>query len=149
MAELRDNDICHWVWKKGRELIVGQYSHIAVFHEGKLRDTYWFDWKTQSSLDLDRILVSVVGNIDDCTEIKVWDAVYYAPSDIIDMRHPNNSNAPIYLKNGAERSQEWMLHRAEQKFYDAQRVKERAERDIAELQDTLKKIRYGDLEVTL
>lgn len=151
MADLRENDICHWSWKEGMRPIVGCYSHVAVVRDGKLFDTYWHGWETGSSsiVELDRVELTALGNIDDCTEIKAWDADYYAPTDIIDMRHANTSNAPIYLKNGSMRSQEWMLQRVEQRFNDAQRKKESAERDISRLQDVLKKIRAGDLEVTL
>jgi len=149
MADPRENDIYRWRWKDGKALIVGCYSWRAVFFNGALRDVYWHDWRTSSSIDLDRVDLTLIGNIDDCRQIKVWDLPYYDPSDVIDMRHANDSNGPIYLKLTAEKSQEWMLARAEEKFAVAQRAKSGAERDIADLQDKLKRIKAGDLEVFL
>jgi hypothetical protein len=150
MAEPRENDVFRWHWKLGRAPIVGCYAHLAVFLNGGLRDTFWYDWPTRSYIDLDRVDLTLLGNIDDCVEIKRWDVPYYDPADIIDMSHSNNSRAPIYLKKSATKSQEWMLSVAENKFAEAQRAKESAERDIARLQDVLKQIRAGDLtEVSL
>ncbi|NTJ67576.1 hypothetical protein G6M50_06330 [Agrobacterium rhizogenes] len=145
----RENDIYSWAWKDGKAPIVGCYAHLAVFAAGALRDTYWHDWRTQSCLDLERVELTLLGNIDDYREIYRWEAVYYDPADIIDMRHANNSNAVMYLRKTATKSQKWMLARAEEAFAEAHRAKSKAERDIAELQDKLKKIRAGDLEVYL
>lgn len=145
----RENDVYRWHWKDGQKPMIGCYAHLAVFHNGKLRDTYWHDWSHSSAIDLEKVDLTLLGNIDDCEVIRAWDAKYYAPADIIDMNHLNNSNAPIYLKRGAAKSQEWMLYRAEAKFAEAQRAKDHAERDIENLQDVLKRIKSGDLEVDL
>lgn len=150
MAEPRDNDVFRWHWKEGCKPMIGQYAHLAVFHNGHLRDTYWLDWPHAVPVDLEKVNLFLLGNIDDCEVIQRWDRSYYDPDEIIDMNHWNNSNGPIYLKKGAARSQKWMLARAEEKFADAQRAKESAERDVARLQDVLKQIRAGDLtEVSL
>lgn len=149
MIEPRENDVYRWQWKEGRKPIIGCYANLAVYGDGALRDTYWHDWKTQSNIDLDRVEMTLLGNIDDYDKIDRWQIVYYDPSDILDMAHANSTNAPIYLRRTATKSQAWMLARAEEAFAEAQRAKSRAERDISELQDKLKKIRSGDLEVYL
>lgn len=146
MSEPRHNDVYRWRWKDGCKPIIGCYAHLAVFHNGKLRDTYWYDWSVASVIDLDRVDITLLGNIDDCEVIRHWDLPYYDPTDIIDMNHLNNSKAPIYLKKGAARSQEWMLARAEEKFAKAQRDKESAEREITKLHEVIKQIRAGNLD---
>jgi hypothetical protein len=145
----KENDIYHWSWKEGRAPIVGCYAHLAVFTGGALRDTYWHDWKTQSHIELDRVELTLLGNMDECDVISRWQTAYYDPADVIDMAHANSSNAPVLLKRTATKNQEWMLARTEEKFAEANRAKERAERDIADLQDKLKRIKAGDLEVYL
>lgn len=145
----KENDIYRWAWKEGRAPIIGHYAHLAVFSGGALRDTYWCDWKTQSHIELDRVDLTLLGNIDECDVISRWQRAYYDPSDVIDMAHNNNSNAPIYLKRTATKSQEWMLARAEEKFAEANRSKERAERDITDWAYKIKQIKAGDLEVYL
>lgn len=145
----RENDIYRWHWLEGKAPIIGCYAHLAVFADGAPRDTYWHDWRTQSHLDIDRVDLTLLGNIDDYREINRWEATYYDPSDIIDMRHANNSNAVMYLRKTAAKSQAWMLARAEEAFAKAQQAKSSAERDIVELQDKLKRIKAGDLEVYL
>jgi len=146
----KENDIYRWSCKEGRKPIIGCYAHLAVFVDGALRDTFWHDWRTGGSrIDLDRVELKLLGNIDECREIRKWDVPYYDPADIIDMAHCNNSGASIYLKLTAEKSQTWMLARAEEKFAEANRAKERAERDITDWAYKIKQIKAGDLEVYL
>jgi len=145
----KENDIYRWHWKLGKEPLFGCYAGIGVFVGGGLRDTFWHDWKTRSEIDLERADLTLLGNIDECDVISRWQTVYYDPADIIDMNHANTSTAPVYLKRSAEKSQKWMLARTKEKFAEANRTKERAERDIAELQDKIKRIKAGDLEVYL
>lgn len=146
---LKENDICRWHWKLGRAPIVGCYAHLGVVVGGCLRDTFWYDWKTRSEIEVDRVELTLLGNIDECREIKRWDVPYYDPADIIDMSHSNNSSAPVYLKTSASKSQEWMLARAEEKHEAAVRAKDRADRDITEWADKVSRIKAGDLEVYL
>lgn len=145
----RENDICHWHWKEGNAPITGCYAHLAVFYKGGLRDTFWYDWKTRSPIDLDRIELTVLGNIDECRVIEKWSIPYYDPSDIIDMSHSNNSNAPIYLRKTASKSPAHMLDVANEKMRQAYSDIVRAERHIKELEATIAKIKTGDLEVYL
>lgn len=146
MSEPRQNDVYRWTWKEGCKPIIGCYANLAVFHNEKLRDTYWYDWAVASVVDLEKVDLTLLGNLDDYEVMRHWDLPYYDPADIIDMNHRNNSRGPIYLRKGAGRSQEWMLTRAEEKFAAAQRAKDSAERDISTLQDVLKQIRSGNLE---
>lgn len=145
----KENDIFRYSWKEGRKPIIGCYAHLAVFFHGALRDTFWHDWRTQSWIELDRVELRLLGNIDDCREIKRWDVPYYDPADIIDMAHSNNSNAPIYLKNTASKSPEHMLKTADEKMRQAYTDIVRAERQIKELDATIARIKAGDLEVSL
>jgi hypothetical protein len=148
MTDPRENDVYRWRWE-GKKPISGCYAYLAIYVNGALRDTYWHDWKTQSNIDLDSVKLTLLGNLDDYDKIDRWQTVYYDPSDIIDMAHANSTNAPVYLKRTATKSQAWMLERTEEAFVEAQRAKSRAEREISELQDKLKRIRAGDLEVYL
>lgn len=145
----KENDIYRWTWKEGRKPIIGCYAHLAVFFDGALRDTYWHDWKTQSFIELERVELTLLGNIDDYRVIQRWDALYYDPADIINMSHANNSNGTIYLKLTAGKSQAWMLARAEENESQARRDKDRAERDITEWAEKVSRIKAGDLEVYL
>lgn len=145
----RENDIYRWAWKDGKAPIVGCYAHLAVFADGALRDTYWHDWRTQSCLDLEKVELTLLGNIDDYREIYRWEAVYYDPADIIDMRHANNSNAPVYLLKSATKSPEHMLEIADGKMRQAYGDIIRAEGQIKYLEATIARIKAGDLEVPL
>jgi hypothetical protein len=149
MSEPKENDIYRWSWRQGRKSIISCYAHLAVYLDGRLRDTYWHDWRTQSDIDLDCVDLTLLGNIDDCREIKTWDAFYYDPADIIDMRHANNSSAPIYLKLTAEKSPEHMLQVVDDRMRQAYSQIVSAERLIKTLDATAARIRAGDLEVML
>jgi hypothetical protein len=147
---MKDNDVYRWHWKPGMEPMFGRYSNRAVVVDGELLDTFWHDWRQDKHrVDPDRAELTFLGNIDECREIKSWEVPYYDPADVISMAHSNNSGAPIYLTLTAGKSQSWMLARAEEKLADAQRAKERAERDIAEWNEKVSRVKAGDLEVYL
>lgn len=145
----RENDIYRWFWKDGIRPPVGCYAYLAVFVDGGLRDTYWHDWKTQSWVGVDRVELTLLGNIDDCEEIRRHQVPYYRPEDIIDMRHSNSSSAPIYLKKSASKDQATILEYAEEKERQAYADKGRAERAIVEWEEKIRRIKEGDLEVYL
>lgn len=149
MGELREHDVYRWHWKDGKASIVGCYAHLAVVKDGVLRDTYWHDWHLTSRIEPEKVDLTLLGNIDDCEVIRVWDVPYYDPADIIDMNHSNNSRAPIYLKRGAVKSQKWMLSRAEHNLSEARRKKDQAECDIKKWSDAVDQILAGNLEIQL
>jgi hypothetical protein len=149
MTAPRENDIYRWFWKEGCKPIVGCYAYLAVFSEGGLRDTYWHDWRNASNVDLGRVDLQLLGNIDECREIHRWERPYYDPADMIDMAHGNNTHAPLYLKLTATKSQESLLSHAKEKSDKARRDKEWAERAIAEWEEKINRIEGGDLEVYL
>lgn len=122
--DLKEGNIYFWRWADAeRDAQCGPYqsyhccSQLAVVTNGKLMDTYWHG-SDNKVLDPASVSLTLLGNKDDLVEIREWDIHYYRREDIIDMRHPNNSSGPIYLRKGAERDAETMLevieHRLEQ-----------------------------------
>jgi hypothetical protein len=146
---MKENDIFRWHWKPGSSWDYHCRSNIAVFVNGGLRDTFWYDWKTRSWLEPEAVDLEFLGNIDECETITPWRIPYYRPADIIDMRHSNDGRAPIYLKRSASKDQAMMLEHAEEKERQAYCDKDRAERAIAEWEDKIRRIKEGDLEVSL
>jgi hypothetical protein len=146
---MRENDIYRWYWKPGINRDYHCKSNLAVFVNGGLRDTFWYDWQTRSWLELEEVSLSLLGNIDDCTVISRWQVSYYRHEDIIDMNHSNNSNAPIYLKKSASKDQATILEYAEEKERKAYADKDRAESAIVEWEEKIRRIKEGDLEVYL
>lgn len=146
---MKENDIYRWFWNPGINRDYHCKSNLAVFVNGWLRDTFWYDWETRSSLNPDEVSLALLGNIDECEVIARWKIPYYRSVDIIDMRHSNNSNAPIFLKKSASKDQATILEYAEEKERLAYSDKDRAERAIVEWEDKIRRIKEGDLEVYL
>lgn len=146
----KENDIYRWSWKDD---IASKdyhcYSTIAVFVDGGFRDTFWYDWKERSWLNPDKIDLVLLGNIDECDKISRWQISYYDPSDVIDMAHANDSNAPVFLKRTAVKSQARMLEYAQWKEQQAFSDKCRAENELLSWGDKIRRIKAGDLEVYL
>lgn len=131
--ELKDGQIYRWRWADDkRDADCGQYgsyhcrSRIAIVHGGKLIDTYWSGMISDGRLNKDDVLVELIAD-KSWQKIKKWDLPYYDSSDVIDTRHANDGNAPIYLKPGATRSKQaiiesidYRVQQAEQNIRSAQ-----------------------------
>ena len=103
---LIEDDIFFWSWKDPSIHSYHCKSQIAIVQRGKLRDTFWCG--NEGVLNLKDIKIRYQGNIHEMTVISSYTTPYYRPRDIVDMRHSNSSQAPVYLKPRAARSQSAM-----------------------------------------
>jgi hypothetical protein len=104
---MRDGDVYFWRWKEGSRIGVSSpyhcWSRIAVADgNGRLRDQFWSDNtdKIVPTADAD---LTYRGNIHEMKKIPHYEAQFYRDEDVVDMRHSNNSTAPVYVVVGAER----------------------------------------------
>lgn len=141
---LVEGDICNWQWKEGHRKIVDCYSHRGVFRNGSFYDTYWHS--EQTIINLSEIELTFLGNINNYEEILHHRKIYYDPSDIIDMRHANDSHAPVLLKKGAKRSAKAMLEYAMYEKDKAISQRDSAERRIQTMDFHISLIDDGRLD---
>lgn len=137
--DLKEGDIFSWRYADEAERVKkasGNYTTVywcrsqrAVFHEGRLRDTYWYSGSEHSYLNADSVVLTFLGNPEDMQEISIHYKAFYRPEDVVDMNHANNSGAPVYVKG--ERDPELM-----KAYYASWR--ERFEGDIRLAQDRIK-----------
>lgn len=153
MAEHRDGDIFSWRYKPARLETLKKYgdpywckSMIAVCYKGIPFDTYWGDGADGRAIHEDDVDLVLLGNLNDCTKIQAYDLPYYDSADVIDMRHPNSSSAPIYLKNGAKRSRDAMLEYATYKAERAQSDLQSAVSAIERWNAVIKQIESGEID---
>lgn len=105
---MTEGDIFRWRYKDEKPEDLGAYrryhcrSQIAVFENGALRDTYWGS-PYDGILDPDAVILNFQGNRHAMEKIPHGERVFYRSEDLVDMRHMNNSRAPIYVKLGARR----------------------------------------------
>ncbi len=113
-TDKKDGDVYFWGWKEeflndGKILPYHCKSQIAMASDGLLYDTYWGNnadciaYQDQDQLDLEKVDIKFQGNANEMQEIRASETWFYRREDIVDMRHPNDSSAKIYLKPGAER----------------------------------------------
>ena len=117
MIEFRNGDVFTWKYKpeeEDRRYNSGVHtaywckSRIAIVKDGQLIDTYWHGGGDSSVLDIDQIELEFQCNANEATRINRWERNYYRPEDVMDMSHPNNSGAPVYLKADAKRDPDIM-----------------------------------------
>ena len=117
---MQNGDIYDWSYSdEAREYGDDTYwckTRRAIFHEGALLDTFWMPhggrrygsygpgYSSAKSVPIDRVNVRFVANLDDLVEIWPEYARLYDPSDVVDLRHSNNSYAPVMVKKSATRS---------------------------------------------
>lgn len=114
---MRDGDVYSWR-ERGVERRSRLRTNVAIVVDGRLYDTYWMHHGSSFSpgsggrgygprhhgeacLDTDRIETTLLGNIYEMEEIPPWSARDYRPEDVLDLRHPNNSDAPVYRRSDA------------------------------------------------
>ena len=164
--DLRENDICTWRWKDDeRHRASGPFGSYhcnaqkGIVHNGRLLDLFWMNigshfaqegWSKSRSggkpVALDQVIVEVVANIDDLTEIRRGDERYYDLADVVDLQNSNSSKAPIFIRKVAQRSQAAMLEYAENKLQEAERTAASAERDVERWTALSDQIQTGNLD---
>ena len=131
--ELKDGQIYRWRWADDKRHYesgpFGSYhcrSQIAIVYRGCLIDTFWHGTSSDGFLNRDDVLIELIAD-QSWPTIKKWSLPYYDSSDVIDTRHANDGNAPIYLKPGATRSKQaiiesidYRVQQAEQSIRSAQ-----------------------------
>lgn len=104
---LKEGDIFRWRWtdeiaaKRQKDCGSTVYwcmSQIAVCKDGKLVDTFWGSSGSNYTLDMDRVVVTFLGNPSEMKVIPEAERVFYKPEDVVNMNHANNSRAPVYAK---------------------------------------------------
>ncbi|MGV8950109.1 MAG: hypothetical protein ACOH2M_03325 [Cypionkella sp.] len=111
-VELKDGQIYRWRWSDAaRDADGGPYrsyhckSQIAVVHGGTLIDTFWSTLSSEYALNPHKVDLTFFAD-QSWPKIFAGDERFYAPDDVADTRHSNNSSAPVYLKPGATRNAE-------------------------------------------
>lgn len=105
---MKKGDIYRWSFKNPPEHMPYHCcSQIAEFDGVILRDTYWHDhtsgrsWRPEETEALE---LTFVANREDLESYGVDAHDYYAPEDVVDLRHPNNgSRDQVYIRKGAKR----------------------------------------------
>jgi len=132
-----EGDIYRWRWADdARDRDRGPYrayhcfSQMAVVRDGRLCDTFWYGHGTV--IDPSVVALTLLGNENDMTKIREYEARYYRSEDIVDMRHSNSSSAPVYLQPGAQKDPDTMLeyirHERGRAEYEARYAAEKIER---------------------
>ncbi|MCP4986749.1 MAG: hypothetical protein GY928_12060 [Colwellia sp.] len=122
---MKENNIYSWRWKdEARHSNRGSfgnyhcYSQIAVVKNGRLYDTYWSDQSKE--IFKKKVILTFLGNSEEMTKLQEWKVNYYRKSDIVDMRHANDTRGIIYLKKGAKKDAEVMLEYVEYKIKNSE-----------------------------
>ena len=122
---MKDGDIYRWSYTPdfaeksgGWGLAHWCKSQISIVHDGRLLDTFWMGhggkrhgsygpkYNEGRVINPESVELYFLANINDLIEIYPEDKRFYAPSDVVDLRHSNNSNAPVMVKKSAKRSLE-------------------------------------------
>ena len=147
---MRDGDIYHWHWKDAeKDRDSGPYrsyhckSRIAVVTEhGRLIDTFWSSPTDNSYLNAEDVVLTYKGNKHEMT-VLTDNPEFYRPDDLVNMRHSNNSGAPIYLQRGAKRDRSTMIEWAQQRHESARRKHASAASEMARFEEYLSAIQSG------
>jgi hypothetical protein len=152
-AVYRDGDIFRWRWtdaeyaRRAKECGSTVYwcmSNIAICKDGELVDTYWHSIGSNYRLDLDRVVVTFLGNPADMKRIPDYERVFYKFDDVVNLAHANNSHAPVYAKGprDPETMQLYFQNEIEKRESNIRMDKQR----IEEFKNALAKIEAGQIE---
>ena len=137
--ELKDGQIYRWRWADDkRDADCGQYgayhcmSRIAIVQGGSLIDTFWHGTSSDGLLNRDDVLVELIADTS-WRKIQKWDLPYYDSSDVIDTRHANDGNAPIYLKPGATKSKQAIIESIDYRVQQAEQTIRSAQYELDRL----------------
>jgi hypothetical protein len=120
------------------------WSQKAVFRDGRLFDTYWGD--SSKVVNPDVVELTLKGNLADLTEISHYQAEFYNPRDIVDMRHANNSRGPVYRRNGASRCVKTIRDHLDGKISEAQSEIRMAQSRLDHYANQAEKIARGEID---
>lgn len=151
--QFKEGDIFSWRWtpEEGRKrqndcgsTVYWCKSQIAIFHNDRLRDTYWYDGSNSAYiLELDKVEITFLGNPENMKTIYDGEQVFYRREDIVDMNHANNSRAKVYVK--AERDLETMRLYYREQAERFERESRMALDRIADCQNAIAAIDRGEL----
>lgn len=146
---MKEGDVYFWRWNDGVRLGDSMsyhcWSRIAVVGaDGILRDTFWSD-NSDKRVPIDKAELTLRGNVNEMKEIHSYEAQFYCDKDVVDMRHSNNSNAPVYVVAGAERNPDVMRDLVLGRIDKARREVEYQKRLIETLNGELTAIDEGRL----
>lgn len=120
---MNDFDIFRWLYKNaddqfgaGSGLTYHCKSRIAIAYADVLHDTFWMRHggmrggnygpicRGATVLRLDQIEIQFLANLCDLEEIYPEDARDFPEGTVVDLRHSNNSLAPVLVPKGATKS---------------------------------------------
>lgn len=153
---LKEGDIFTWRFKPEIETKRRQYtsdpyhcrSRIAIVKDGILQDTFWYSGSDNSTLHQEEVDLTFQGNPADMTVIPKYDRVFYRPEDIVDMNHPNNSGAPVYVKAGKGRDPETIKQYFEYVIERAESDKRSADWKIEKCREALEAVARGEIDLS-
>lgn len=150
---MKEGDIFRWRWtpaeysrrqKQCGSTVYWCMSQIAIFQDGRLRDTYWGGGSDSTyTLDLERTEITFLGNPADMTQISEGYRVFYKPEEVVDLNHANNSRAAVYVKG--ERDPETMRQYYREQGERFQREEKMAQERMADCRNAIAAIDRGEL----
>lgn len=114
-------------------------SRKAIVVDGELYDIFWND-RSNGWLDLNKVELEFKGNVNDYVKSTNDEYLYYAPEDLIDMRHSNDTNGTVWIHKDAQRSKIVMMEKAIKKLEEAERNLRYAQYDIERWTNKIKEI---------
>ena len=156
---MENGDIYRWAYTAAFAAKAGGWglahwckSQIAIVHDGNLLDTFWMGhggkrrgsygpkYNEGRAINPECAELQFLANLDDLVEIYPEDKRFYDQADIVDLRHSNNSNAPVMVKRSAHRSREvtrelllYEIDKAASEANSASIRKERLEQELRSL----------------
>jgi hypothetical protein len=156
----KEGDVFRWYYldpkADGRNW--GSYhccSCIGIFHNGRLRDTFWqigmsfSDGRSFGVEDFAKLKLEYLGNLADFDKAQTHHADYYAPDDCMNLNHSNSSRDNFYVRKGAQRSAARMLEVARYKLERSESDERSAARRSADLRKAIAEIEAGSTDVHL
>jgi hypothetical protein len=144
---VKDGDIYFWSWKdvSGRFMPYHCCARIAVVKNGVLLDTFWHG-SDNRVITRKVATLTYKGNVEEMRTIHEGEIDYYRREDVVDMRHPNDSRAPIYVKKEASRNAARMTEALQHRIERERNSIRIAEMSIRGLEEALARVDAGKLE---
>lgn len=158
---MRDGDIVHWEYiHPPRTSPYWTKTQTAIRLSGHLYDTFWMHHRSSrlagggfgpkpdqlGRLDPRGICTKKIANLDELEEIHPCEAPLYRSEDIVDLRHSNNSEAPVYRRIGTSRNEEVVRDLIARKKRDAIADIEAAGRRLQRLQHAERRLDAGQID---
>lgn len=121
--------------------------------DGKLflQDTYWGGSSTSRTFTLDKALsqgeLTFICNLDEVEKCREEDYKYYNDEDIFNLSSQEGCYKDFYIRKGAERSADKMKSTIKNKIQKTISEIDFANSELERLDEKLKKVNDGDLEV--